>query len=151
MKTSPSYWFSWILQGGCGVLKILFIRVQMASSTDEKPPLFKVPLVHWLLKHGTFFKNQCDLIWGPSGPLAVHCGIWLWSNGWALGCPGGWDACHTSSLPPEWMDQTFQRPLSTAQIDSAYWDKWALTLFSRSSDRIAKCQEESREWHKTGR
>lgn len=46
MKTIPSLTgFPEFSREAADPLKILFIRVQMASSIDEKP-LFKVPLVH---------------------------------------------------------------------------------------------------------
>lgn len=48
-------------------LQILFIRVQMASSTDVKPPLFKVTVPRGSQKQPISFENPCDLLYGTLG------------------------------------------------------------------------------------
>lgn len=46
MKTIPLASFPEFSREAADPLKILFIRVQVASSTNVKPPLFKVTLLY---------------------------------------------------------------------------------------------------------
>lgn len=72
MKTIPSLaGFPEFFGEATDPLKILFIRVQVTSSTDVKPPLFKVTLQQFL-KQLTYFENECDLL---CGTLSNFCRI----------------------------------------------------------------------------
>lgn len=65
MKTIPSFvGFPEFSREAADPLKILFIRVQVTSSTVVKPPLFKVTLLQRFPKQLTSFKNQCDSLYG---------------------------------------------------------------------------------------
>lgn len=68
MKAIPSLaGFPEISREAADPLKILFIRVQTASFTDVKPPLFKVTFLHGFQKQLSSFENQCDLLYGTLG------------------------------------------------------------------------------------
>lgn len=126
MKAIPSLaGFPEISREAADPLKILFIRVQMASSTDVKPPLFKVTVLHGCQKQPTSFENQCDLLYGTlSNLLGAEQVLTVvkWAGTGTSRCEHS--SCSGRRLPyasslhlcepilPLRIDWTFQKPLS---------------------------------------